>query len=367
MTLPNDPDQMFHENLRTLGGRLSTPAGPSRTLRSRCTAAIGAAATPRAAMFRRPVWLSTVALAASIALAFGLLFPTNGGPTVQAATILARLREQIAAPKLLELTIKDITVEKASVSGHIQLAKEGIAGDISAVVDADEMGLIEIDASFGISQDGGWILIRKLVVPDEDVQLIINLLLPPGTETLLKLPEDIDLPGLDLDFADAIKELSSAHKMLETFTEIVRNQSDTRATVTERRDGTIVLTLPIDDSDSLTEFARMAAQAMKAELKSQGKDDEADEIDVDDIDIDIKGDEAKMLVGSTLKIEYDPEAELVRRFEISNFGESKGSISIELSDGEIDENLLDAERVSGPNTRVVDLSALKSLIESLGG
>lgn len=367
MTQPNDPDQMFHDNLRTVGEHLSTPAGPSRAVRSRCVAAMSAPATPRASMFRRPVWLSTVALAASIALAFGLLFPTNGGTSVQAATILAKLREQIAAPKLLELTIKDITIEQASVSGHIQLAKDGIAGDINAVVNAGDMGPIEIDASFGLSDDGGWVLLRKLSVPDTNAQPIINLLLPPGTETLLMLPDDIDLPGLNLDFADAVKELSSAQKIVATFTDIVRNQSGTTATVTERRDGTVVLTLPIDDADSLTEFARMAAKAMKAEMTRQGAGDDADEIDVDDIDIDLSGSEAKMLVGSTLEIEYDPEAELVNRFSIINFGESKGSISIELSDGEIDKDLLDAERVSGPNTRVIDLSAIQSLIESLGG
>ncbi|UCC29484.1 MAG: hypothetical protein JSU86_14935, partial [Phycisphaerales bacterium] len=368
MNTPGNSDERFHENLQVLGGRIPVPESPSDEVRSRCMGEfrVPARSSGRSGLrkFRRPAVLSALGLAACLVLFVGFLFPTSGGPTVEAAVILAKLNEQIADPQLIELKIDSITIEEASIDGQIQVAKEGIAGDVRVVVNEADEQPIKVDASFGISQDGGWVLVRELGTSDPEVQPVIDLLLPPGTETLLLLPADVDLPGLELDIAEGVSELSTAHKMIETFTEIVRSQPDTDATVTEQRDGTILLTLPIPDAEALQNLARMAAMAADEELKREGKESD---IDLDEIDVDVDDDDLNDLFGSTLHVVYDPGTKLVRRFAITDFGKNKGSLSVELSDGKIDTALLDASRVTGPNTRTIDLSAFQKLIDKVGG
>lgn len=360
MNTSGNPDERFHENLQVLGGRIPVPESPSDEVRSRCLAEFRASARSSGGsglrMFRRPAVLSALGLAACLVLFVGFLFPTGGGPTVEAAVILAKLNEQIANPQLIELKIDSITINEASIDGQIQVAKEGIAGDVRVVVNEAGEQPIKVDASFGISQDGGWVLVRELSTSDPEVQPVIDLLLPPGTETLLLLPDDVDLPGLELNIAEGVAELSTAHKMIETFTEIVRNQPDTDATVTEQRDGTILLTLPIQDAEALQNLARMAAMAAGEES----------DIDLDEINVDVDDDDLNDLFGSTLHVVYDPGTKLVRRFAITDFGKNKGSLSVELSDGKIDTALLDASRVTGPNTRTIDLSAFQKLVDKLG-
>jgi hypothetical protein len=368
MNTSGNPDERFHENLQVLGGRIPVPESPSDEVRSRCVAEFRAPARSSGRsglrMFRRPAVLSALGLAACLVLFVGFLFPTGGGPTVEAAVILAKLNEQIANPELIELKIDSITINEVPIDGQIQVAKEGIAGDVRVVVkEADEQP-IKVDASFGISQDGGWVFVRELSTSDPEVQPVIDLLLPPGTETLLLLPADVDLPGLELDIAaKAVSELGTAHKRIETLTEIVRNQPDTDATVTEQRDGTMLLTVPIPDAQALQDLARMAVMAADEELKREGKESD---IDLDEIDVVVDVDDLNDLFGSTLHVVYDPGTKLVRRFAITDFGKNKGSLSVELSDGKID-TFLDASRVTGPNTRTIDLSAFKKLVDKVGG
>ena len=364
MNTSRDPDMQFDDNLRVLGSRIPVPGGPSDDVRSRCLGEFDMVPRRRQSLrsLRRPAVLSTLGMAASLAVAVGLLFPVNGGPKVEAATILAKLKEQIAQPNLIELTMEDITIEEVSVSGHVQVATEGLAGDVHAIINEDDEGPLEVDVSFGIGQDAGWVLLRKLSIPDPDVQQVIDVLLPPDAETLLLLPDTVDFPGVHLDVAEGVEEVSSAHKVIKSFMETVRNQPDTDAIVEERRDGTLVLTVPIPDAKALEDFVRMASKAANEEMKRQGKEEK---FDLDEIEIE-GDDEVEVLFGSTLHVEYDPKTESVRRFAITDFGQDKGTLSVELRDGRLDTSLLDPDRVTGPKTRTIDLSAFVNLIEKLG-
>lgn len=363
MSCSNDRDRMFHENLQRAGRSASTPAALSTQAHGRCMEVLegGHSFARSRGVLGRPFLLSAMSLAASIALAFGLFFPWNESSSIQAATILEKLSEQISTPNMIELTIDSIKIEDASVSGHIQLGRGGIAGDIQVSIDQGRGDIIEVDAAFAVSEDGGWVLLRKISVPDPDVQPILNILLPPGTETLLLLPDKVDLPGFDIDLADALKQLSSAQMMIETFTEVILNQEDTDAVVKRLHNGDVLLTVPIKDARAIEELIRAAAMAAQQKMGDAG--DVAD-FDPEEIDFDP---EIEMFFGSTLEVLYNPKEKIVRRFSIKDFGESKGSLSVELSDRELDKDLLDPDLVSGPNTRKIDLSVLKRLVESFGG
>ncbi len=343
-------DQLFDQNLHVAGARVPVPDGPSPDVVSRCANTLAGASTSTR---RRPLgWFAPVALAASIALAFGLFGgPFETGPKVQAATILARFNEQIAAPKVIELTLDSIAVDNVEVDGYLQVSTAGVAGDLHVIVAKGDVPL-EVDLSLGVSSNGGWILIRKIEIPDPKVQAMLSLFFPSGSETLLKFPADM----VGSDFAlntgdfDEIMDVLSTKILLETFQVMIANQPDTAATIVERRDGMVVLTLPIADANALESLIRMAAKVI------DGKDIPEGDIEIDTAD-------GATLFGSTLEIEYDPTAELVRSFSIRDFGKKNGTLSVSVSGDSLDPALLDSSRVAGPDTRTVDIAALMSLLK----
>ena len=89
-------------------------------------------------------------------------------------------------------------------------------------------------------------------------------------------------------------------------------------------------------------------------------------VDAQHANLTIDEDEGEQLFGSTLRIVYDPEAELVHSFSISDFGDKKGTLSISISGDSLDPDLLDSSRVVGPNTRTFDVAALMALAEQFG-
>jgi hypothetical protein len=117
------------------------------------------------------------------------------------------------------------------------------------------------------------------------------------------------------------------------------------------------MTLPIRDTAALEAL----------ELLIEGDEDvvEGDEgAEAAEVDIDLDvGDEDNELIGSTLNIVYDPDTELVRSFAITDFGETQGTISVAIRDGEIDPELLDSARVTTPSTRTLDLDGLQSFVK----
>lgn len=346
-------DQQFEQNLRKLGARTPVPDAPFHEVVNRCADTLSASASHSRS--RRTGWLATLALAASIALVFGLLSdPFQSSPKVQAATILAKLNEQIAAPKMIELTLDSIVLEDVELDGILQLSTSGVAGDLHVIADKNDMA-IEVDLAIGISKDEGWVLLRKINIPDPEISMMLSLFLPAGTETLFTLPADMlgDEFGMGFGDFDEVMEALNVQNLVQAFQAMIENQPGAGATIVERNDGTVVLTVPIADAESLESLIRIAAKAI------EGKEIPEGEISIDD-------DEGKMLFGTTLEIVYDPTAELVRSFSISDFGDKNGTLSIDISGDSLDPELLDASRVTGPNTRTFDLAALKSLVEKLG-
>ena len=360
MSTAHDPDHMFDRNFRAAACDADVPAGPSEELLSQCRAALigNQHAAPRhMTWLRRPALLSTVGLAACLALAVGLLFPTGGGPTVRAATILARFNEQITAPTMIELTLDNIVVEQASLNGHLQIADDGVAGDLQvAVNEPGEDQAVEVDLSLGLSKAGGWVLIRKLVVSDPEVQPMLAWLFPAGSETMLKLPADATADGFNGGVGDVLGELKTA-RLLEAFRELVESQPESGATITEQSNGTLLLAITIEDATALKEL-----------VKTLATPDESPEIDVDleaRIDSELSDEDLPGLIGSTMEIVYEPTSETIRSFALRNFGEANGTISFALTNGQLDPALLDEQRVTGPNTRTIDLSALESMFEGM--
>lgn len=343
-------DELFDRNLKTIGSRIPVPDAPFHKVVDECADTLSVSKS--LARGRRAGWLATLALAASIALAFGLFTgPFETGPKVQAATILAKLNEQITAPKVIELTMDSIAVDEVEVDGHLQVSASGVAGDLHVIV-AKGSASIEVDLSLGISKDGGWVLLRKIDIPDPEIQAMLALFFPAGSETLLKIPAEmlVDEFPIDTGDFDEIMGVLAAKNLLAVFQELITDQADANATIVEQSDGTVVLTLPIDDAKSLEGLIRMAAKIYDGKSIPEG------EITIDE-------DEGEQLFGSTLRIVYDPEAELVHSFSISDFGDKKGTLSISISGDSIDPDLLDSDRVIGPNTRTFDVSALMALTE----
>ena len=344
-------DKLFDRNLRTLGARIPVPDAPSHGLVSQCADTLaGARRGIGFPTFRRPGWLSTLALAASIALAFGLWSPFETSPKVEAATILAKLNEQIAEPKVIELTLDSIAIDDIAVDGILQVSAAGIAGDIHVVIDNDGDGPLEVDLALGISKDHGWVLLRKIDIPDPEIKALLGLFFPEGTETLLVLPSDMVGHDLGLDMADftEIMEVLNTASLIEAFQDLVEQQPGTGARIVEHRDGTVTLTMPIANSESLESLIRLAVNV------KGGKD-------VDDEDISVDRGKGEELYGSTLEIVYDTTTETVQSFSITDFGEKKGTVKISIGGDSLDPDLLDSSRVTGPNTRTIDLSVLMSL------
>ncbi len=358
MSTQNNPDlqdQQFHENLLKLKGQ-SVPDALSGESRSRCFDALEQPETSHRIIaiqkYRKPALLSTLGVAASIAIAVGFFYPTGNGSTVDAAIIVDKLAEQIEGDELIEITLDSLAIDEVSIDGYLQITNNAIAGDLEIKVEERKGQFIEVNASLALSDEGGWVLIRKLVIPDPQVQMFLNMFLPAGSDTLLILPTDEIKDAIGSDLGDGIAEVRGAAsgEVVKVLKHLIDAQDEVGATVHKNRDGTYTLTLPIEDTETLENLIRVAANAL------------GEQIDDDDIDLD---DDFELL-GCTFSVTYDPEEEIVRSFAITDFGDLKGSITVTLDGGEIDQDLLDSDRVTTPNTRILDLGALISSVESMG-
>jgi hypothetical protein len=326
-------------------------------------------------------------MAAGIALVVGLLLPLDNGQTVHAAVILAKLDKQIAESSVVEITLDSLTIDgEVTVNGTLQVGEGGIAGDIHAIVHEGHNGNpVEVDISLGMSADQRWVLIRKLSIPEPEIQPILAFLFPAGSETLLMLPIDDDGDGIASGIAEGLSEglseplaMLNSKRVVSVLEELIEARTELGATVVDRADGTVELTVPIRDARALKTLESILEGAFEA---TEGQEDndattnvrrhgskktrvrttiEIDEADEDDLDAD------NDLIGATLSVVYDPDTESVRSFSISDLGSTEGTLSVVIRDGEIDADLLDSSRVITPNTRTLDLGAIEAMFEGFG-
>jgi hypothetical protein len=282
-----------------------------------------------------------------------VFFPSANGTTVRAETILAKLTEQVQGSEVFEVSLDNVAVDEVQIDGRFQLAGDSVAGDVHVIVQEGGDGPIEVDAALAISPDSGWILVRKLAIAAPEVQPMLRALFPPGAETLLLLPpntlKEAVSSGFEADL-DELRTLASG-QAAAFIKEVLRSGSDVGAVVSHRADGTVLLTITMDDAESLANLVRLAARAFGE----------------DAAEIDLEADDGKELMGATLQVVYDPAAETVRSFSITDIAEMRGTITVSLSGAIRDANLFDSGRVTGPNTRVWDLSAFESVIKALEG
>ncbi len=352
----HDTDRQFSQNLEAIGQKAQAPAGVSPEMKSRCMETLASRASSRSTrmpMLRRARIFSTVGLAAAIVMAVTLL-PWSTGTTVEAAVVLQRLTAQVAGDDLLDVVLDSVGAEGASVDGRVQVGKNAVAGDLKVSV-GQQVGMpdIEVDISLGISDAGGWVLIRELKIPDPEIQMMINMFFPSGSETLLILPDEIveEFAKGKLD-----KELEEARglvsgELAKFLKEVLNTDKETGVEIETQRDGTVLMTLRVQDAGSLKSLLEIARDSFPDQFDSE-------KIEIDDSDV-------EELVGGTLSVIYDPTTETVRSFSVSDIGEMTGAVTISFRSGDIDPALLDSSRVAGPNTRELDIGALKSMFEGL--
>ena len=315
---------------------------------------------------KKQTLLSITGIAAAIVVAVVFLFPGNGAPTVQAATIIQKLSEQIEQSPLFEVALESLDIEEVSVNGRLQVSQHAAAGHIHVKVhEGHAEEFVEVDLSLALSNDGGWVLIRKLTVPDPAVQAIVAVLFPPETETLILLPEDAT------DFDDVLDinvELGDARSALkQVLDELLASHEEYGATTEHQEDGTVLLTLPIKDAETLAALGRLTQASVDAEQTQKViiATESGAETQEEKVEVEVEIDDDDELIGTTITMLYDPVAEQVRSFSILDLGSPGSRIAVTIGEGEVDPALLDSSRVTTPDTRTFDLGALESLLEGL--
>lgn len=367
------PPDYLGDNLRRLGVRLRRAGEPSAELLSRCAGEFERprGGTWRIAMrkYKRPVLFSSVSLAAAIALFVGVLWP-SADPTAYAARITETLARQSRQNPSVHVEFAALSVEEVTVSGEIHVGASGLAGDVSVTI-ADDEGPLKVDAAVAVTDGGGWVLVRKLILPDAEAQAVLNLLLPPGQETLVLLPKNSEIAhDVSGDIQDGLRELQSG-EVIAVFKELIASHAEYGVTVEKQADGMVRLILPIEDEEALEALGEMVERISKGEGVAAKEDHRTGRHPIVQTRRKatragaVTPDEASGLVGATLSATYDPATETVRMLSISGLGEAKGSITVTLGEGDIDPLLLDSTRVAKPGTRTLDLSAIGSLIERI--
>jgi len=346
-------DSAFHKLLEAQGAEWRSTVQMNPQLQQKCLVAMnaGRAQGARLRSWGRRTLVSTMGLAAAVAILLTLAFPLGGNTPVAAKTVLAKLAQQVQGDGVLSLTFNGVRVEEVSVNGHLQVANDSIAGDVQVTVQEDE-GPIVVDAALAITPEEGWVLLRRLEIPEPQAQAMIQLFLNLNSPALILLPDGIledfeDLTGDDVPLAE-IRKLATG-EMAAVVREVVNSGADLGAVTTRQADGTTLVTLRVKNVETLKKLIEMAAAATGKTL---------------DEEIEISEDDAKEIVGCTLAVTYDEQSQSVRSFSISDVAEMKGTITIALHEGPIEPALLDSARVTTPNTRIIDAGFLKGLIES---
>jgi len=378
---PNqDQDNLFARNLRNVASKLPPTDGPSGDLIERCAGCFQEPTTPKwrttVQTYRKPILWSTMGLAAAIALFATTLWP-NATPKAQAALVVQKLAQQAQQNPSMHLTIENLAMEEVQCTAHLQLGKSGIAGDINVAVEdkGDLPGKVEIDASLGLGVDSGWILIRHLSIPDPQAQFFVNMLFPPGSETLLVLPAGSEIGDeVGGGIEEALEALRSG-ELIDAFKEMIASSAEIGATVTNQPDGTVLLSLPIQDEAALEALGKVLHRLddgedgepqvvveTKVEAKSKTPKSHAHKA-IQQHHAKVVEHDTGMLVGATVNAVYDPATETVRMLEVLGLGSPKAVVRLELGEGDVDAAMLDSSRVAGPGVRTLDLGAIESMIK----
>lgn len=311
-------------------------------------------------MLKKPLVFSGLGMAATVALYLGVLTLINYNRPVQAATILNRLTAQVDVLPRIEISMEKVAIEDVTINGRIQAVdKEAIAGDLQITALENGVAEVDLDVSFGLTREDGWILLRKLLVNDEDAAPMLAFLLPAGTETLLTIPHEMveKLASHIHGDAHAHVEDIPLEALNGMVSALIESHNDVGGTVQRLSDGAVELTVPLSDADSLRSLIVKIAELSP-------KNDHLDAAHIDELDAeDFK--EMTAILGGPLTVVYDPIAEKVRSLALSNVGSAQGRVSIRFLDGPVDAALLDKERVRTPRTRELDLGALMPMLEHL--
>lgn len=384
MNTKHQADDRFDRNLRIVAANASVPMGPDADTLERCFCSLEhQTSTPNWRMtvqtYRKPILWSTMGMAAAFALFATALWP-SANPKVHAALVVEKLAKQAQQNPLMELTVENLVVDEVQCTAHLQLGKGGVAGDVNVRVenkDDDMPGAIEFDASLGLAVDGGWILLRRLSIPDPKAQFFVNMLLPPGQETLLVLPKNSEIGDeLGANIEEGLNELRSG-ELIQAFKEIIAAHADLGATLTNQPDGTILLSLPIEDEEALAAIVRVFHK-----MEGGAEDETHDEPVVVEKKTNLKAHKShgvkahakahaahvdhdpNLLVGATVNALYDPATETVRMLEVLGLGSPNAVVRLALRDGDVDPSLLDSTRVAKPGVRILDFGAIEAIIKS---
>lgn len=378
MNARGDANEHWDANLRAMTETMDVPAGAPREIRERCIAVLkGDIKVKTHQQSWRTAVFSTIGVAAAIIVLFGFLGLPHGQTEVNAAVILRALNEQVQASEGIEVSIESLVLDGVAIDGRIQFCRQGVGGDIKVdVQEGNDRPAFAVDATIGIQRGSGWVLVRELKMGDPSMQAVVGMFIPPGRETLITLPMDEDDFDLDAEMGE-FKD----HDFAQLVEALIEIHEEVGATIEHQPDGTILLTLPIKDTETLEALSRLDALAKGQALTigggvgNKGVDisvSVSSEADADrgeagaDIPEHIQrhhADSGHELVGATVKVLYDPAASDIRWFSIEDFGEANGRISVSFEQGAIDATRLDKASVMTEDVHVVDLSAFASLFK----
>ena len=348
-------DESLHSSLSAHGAEWRSTVKLKPELQQKCLTAMdaGRAQGRRLHNWGKRTLVSTMGLAAALALVVTIAFPPTGSTPVAAKTVLKQLAKQVQEGGVLSLTFSGVRVDEAAIEGHLQISDDSIAGDLDVSVRENENEPpIVINASLALTPEKGWVLVRRLEIPEPGAQAIIGMILNADSPAMILLPNGIledfkNLTGDDAPLAE-IRKLATG-QMAAVVREVANSGADLGAVTTRQADGTTRVTLRVKNGETLKKLITTAAAAVGQTL---------------DEEIEISDDDVKEIVGCTLAVTYDEHSQSVRSFSISDVAEMKGTITIALHEGGIDPTLLDSARVATPNMRTIDAGFLKGLIES---
>ena len=334
-------------------------------------------------MMRKPALLSITGVAAAILITIVLLFPGGHTPTVQAATIMQKLNEQIDEDVALNIQLERLSIDELFIDGFLNVMEGRVCGDISIRIDEGksmdgEAQTLEIDAALAVGSADSWLLVRKLRVPDPEVQPFLDAFFMEGTETMILLPKQImeSEVNSELQFGTVTDQLQDVHHLLK---EIIAAHEDYGVTLTPQPDGSILLSLPIEDEVALETIAAQLEQNMQFDLDLEvgdsaapdaedsedapaaGADRDTQVVVKHEASTTLDGDDP--LIGSTLTVLYDPNYERVRSFAILDFGGPGSNIRVNLDAVPITEDYFDWQTHMQQGTRLFDLNALQGLFQ----
>jgi hypothetical protein len=255
---------------------------------------------------------------------------------------------------------------------------------------------VEAHVSFAVTDEFGWALIRDVTMPDAETQALVDEFFSTDGEVLIPLAAGAGHgTSLGFDTGELYRELKAlrSQRVGELIRRLIDKQSEFDAAVEGQGDGTVLLTLPIDGRETLLRLSELSGEpATGTRISIQLPAEEG--CDTDELerqarvmaggeDVDIRIDESEctaefekstgdanywqedMLVGSTLTAVYDPASARVMSLGLRNVGPAAGLVQVTLSEGDVAATLLDADAVTTPKTRVVDLGAFESCLAAV--